>query len=177
MLKLMNKLYHKDQVTIDIINAIKIKMEQAEDSINDLYKQIFLNYATWYLGLKENEMGITKRSESYLQRRNAIRTRLLGVGTATKELIEGTVNAIEGIKISVTLKDMSVVVNFLKVESNEARDLAKSTLAEIIPYHLDLMLVFEHIKWKEPKQITWAKMKTFTWGEITDSVEGSLLVN
>ena len=100
---------------------------------------------------------------------------MLGVGTATKELIEGTVNAIEGIKISVTLKDMAVVVNFLKVESNEARDLAKSTLAEIIPYHLDLMFIFEHIKWKEPKQITWAKMKTFTWGEITDSVEGSLL--
>ena len=56
MLKLMNKLYHKDQVTIDVVNALKVKMEQAEGNINDLYKQIFLNYATWYLGFKENEM-------------------------------------------------------------------------------------------------------------------------
>lgn len=60
MLNLINKIYRKDKVTLDLINAVKIKLTSAEDKINDLYKQIFLDYATWYLEIKESEMGLNK---------------------------------------------------------------------------------------------------------------------
>lgn len=56
MLNLINKIYRKDKVTLDLINAVKIKLTSAEDKINDLYKQIFLDYATWYLEIKESEI-------------------------------------------------------------------------------------------------------------------------
>ena len=47
MLKLIHKIYRTDKVTIDIINALTAKLTSSENKINDLYKQIFLNYATW----------------------------------------------------------------------------------------------------------------------------------
>lgn len=53
MLNLIHKLYRKDKVTLDIINALKIKLTSTENKINDLYKQMFLDYSTWYLDLKE----------------------------------------------------------------------------------------------------------------------------
>ena len=61
MLKLLNKIYRKDNVTKDIVNAVVKKLDEIEIKINDLYKQIFLNYATWYLEEKEREMGLNKK--------------------------------------------------------------------------------------------------------------------
>ncbi|MDO4301919.1 MAG: hypothetical protein Q4D26_11070 [Clostridia bacterium] len=63
MLKLINKIYRKDNVTLDIINALTVKLISAENKINDLYKQIFLDYADWYLEFKEKEMAINKKPD------------------------------------------------------------------------------------------------------------------
>lgn len=41
MLKLLNKIYRKDNVTKDIVNAVVKKLDEIEIKINDLYKQIF----------------------------------------------------------------------------------------------------------------------------------------
>lgn len=83
ILKLIHKIYRKDKVTLDIINALKIKLTSAESKINDLYKQMFLDYSTWYLDLKEKEMSINKKPDDIEKRRAYIRTRLLGTGTAS----------------------------------------------------------------------------------------------
>ncbi len=77
MLKMINKLYRKDKVTLDIINAMKTKLKGCEVKIDDLYKQIFLDYSTLYLDLKEKEMSIGKKLDDIEKRRSYIRTRLL----------------------------------------------------------------------------------------------------
>lgn len=41
MLKLIHKIYRKDKVTLDIINALTAKLTAAENKINDLYMQVF----------------------------------------------------------------------------------------------------------------------------------------
>ena len=41
------------------------KLDEIEIKINDLYKQIFLNYATWYLEEKEREMGLNKKLDEF----------------------------------------------------------------------------------------------------------------
>ena len=174
MLKLIHKIYRTDKVTIDIINALTAKLTSSENKINDLYKQIFLSYATWYLDLKENEMAITKRSDNITERRNIIKTRLLGVGTATKAMLEGTVNSIDGVTISIGFEDMTVIVTFIHAETNKLITFALDTLKEIIPYHLDLFFTYEHVKWQELKNVTWGDVKKYTWKEIADSVEGTV---
>ena len=174
MLKLIHKIYRKDKVTIDLINSLTAKLTSAENKINDLYKQIFLSYATWYLELKEKEMSVTKKAADITERRNYVKTRLLGVGTATKEMLESTVNSVSGVTVVISFKDMTVHMDFIFAENNKLITFSKNTLAEIIPYHLDFDISYKHIKWEEPKKVTWGMLKNYTWGEIKNSVEGTI---
>lgn len=174
MLRLINKIYRKDNLTADIIKSLSSKLTTAEGKVNDLYKQIFLDYATWYVDLKEKEMAIAKRSTSISERRNYIKTRLLGVGTATRAMLESTVNAIEGVTISIGFENMTVTVAFIYTENNKLITFSKELLAELIPYHLDLFITYEHIKWGELNKVIWGDVKNYTWGQIIESVEGTV---
>ncbi|MCD8215196.1 MAG: YmfQ family protein [Clostridiales bacterium] len=175
MLDLMNKLYRFDAVTIDIINALELKLSDAENKINDLYKQIFLDYADWYLEIKEDEMAISKRTDDIDKRRARVKTRLLGVGTATKELLESTANSISGVTVEILFEDMTVIINFLAVENNKYLGVVKKAIAEMIPYHLDLDIRYDHVNWGELKDVTWNAVKDYTWESVSLSVAGTIL--
>lgn len=174
MLKLIHKIYRKDKVTLDLINALTAKLTSSENKINDLYKQIFLDYADWYLEIKEKEMSLNKKSFDMSERRNYVRTRLLGVGTATKEMLENTINAISGVTVVIDFKDMTVLMDFTFAENNKLITFSKNALSEIIPFHLDFDVTYKHIKWEEPKRVAWGIMKKYTWNEVVKSVEGTI---
>jgi hypothetical protein len=175
MLNLIHKIYRKDKVTIDLINAITTKLTETENKINDLYKQIFLNYSTWYLDLKEDEMSISKKLDDIDKRRAYIRTRLLGTGTATKELLESTANTVPGVEVEITFENMTVILNFLKVENNKYLGIVKRTVETMIPYHLDISLKYERINWGELKDTTWGAVNPYTWESVFQSVAGTIL--
>ena len=175
MLNLINKIYRKDKVTLDLINAVKIKLTSVENKNNDLYKQVFLDYSTWYLELKEKEMGITKKPDDIDKRRAYVKTRLLGTGTATKEMLESVINSIDGVEAEILLEDMTIIINFLKVENNKFLGIAKRSIENIIPYHLDLDIRYDHINYGELKQVTWGKLQNYTWGSVSSSVSGTIL--
>lgn len=174
MLKLIHKLYRKDKVTIDLVNTLTAKFVSSENKIGDLYKQIFLDYADWYLEIKEKEMSAVKKSESITERKNYVKTRLLGVGTATKEMLESTINSVSGVKVDISFKNMMILMDFIEAENNKLITFSKNTLAGIIPYHLDFDITYKHIKWEEPKKVTWGKMKNYTWNDVVKSVEGTI---
>lgn len=175
MLNLIHKMYRKDNVTIDIINALKVKLTAVENKINDLYKQIFLDYSTWYLELKESEMAINKKPDDIDKRRAYVKTRLLGTGTATKELLEGTANTVPGVEVEILFENMTVIINFLKVENNKYLGVVKRSVENMIPYHLDLGLRYNHVNWGEVKAVTWNDVKNYTWGSVSQSVSGTVL--
>jgi hypothetical protein len=175
MLNLIHKIYRKDKVTIDLINALTAKLTETENKINDLYKQMFLDYSTWYLDLKEDEMSISKKLDDIDKRRAYIRTRLLGTGTATKELLESTANTVPGVEVEIDFDDMTVIINFIKVENNKYLGIVKRTVETMIPYHLDINLKYEHINWGELKDTTWGAVKPYTWESVFQSVAGTIL--
>lgn len=175
MLKLINKIYRKDKVTLDLINAVKIKLISVENKINDLYKQIFLDYATWYLEIKESEMGLNKKLDDIDKRRAYVRTRLLVTGTATKALLESTANTVPGVKVEIEFENMTVILSFLKVENNKYLGIVKRSVENMLPYHLDLMLKYDHVNWGEIKGVTWHNVQPYTWGSVSQSVSGTIL--
>lgn len=175
MLKLINKFYVKDKVTNDLINALSIKLSATENKINDLYKQIFLDYATWYLEIKENEMAIYKKPNDLDKRRAYIKTRLLGTGTATKEMLESVANSVDGVKVEILFKDMDIIINFLEIENNKYLGIVKKSIENIIPYHLGLGIEYKHINWGELKNVTWSAVKPYTWESVSQSVAGTIL--
>ncbi len=174
MLKLIHKIYKNDRVTLDLIKTLRLKFISSENKINDLYKQIFLDYADWYLEIKEKEMSVTRKMNDITERRNYVKTRLLGVGTATKEMIESTINSVSGVAVNIGLTDMTVIMRFIFAENNRLITFSKNALAEIIPYHLDMEIFYNHIKWEEPKRVTWDRMRKYTWNDIVKSVEGTI---
>lgn len=125
--------------------------------------------------LKEKEMFINKRLNDLDKRRAYVKTRLLGVGTATKELLENTANTVNGVKVEVDFKDMTVILKFIKVENNKYLGLVKRSLETMIPYHLDMGLEYEHINWGELKDVTWGAVKPYTWESVSQSVAGTIL--
>jgi hypothetical protein len=175
MLNLIHKIYRKDKVTIDLINALTTKLTEIENKINDLYKQMFLDYSTWYLDLKEDEMSISKKLDDIDKRRAYIRTRLLGTGTATKELLESTANTVPGVEVEIDFDDMAVIINFIKVENNKYLGIVKRTIETMIPYHLDINLKYERINWGELKDTTWGAVNPYTWESVFQSVSGTIL--
>lgn len=175
MLKLIHKIYRKDKVTLDIIGALKIKLTSTENKINDLYEQIFLSYATWYLEMKESEMGLNKKLDDMDKRRAYVRTRLLGTGTATKELLESTANTVPGVKVEIGFEDMCVILSFLEVENNKYLGIVKRSIENMIPYHLDLILKYEHVNWGEIKGVNWNDTLPYTWESVSQSVAGTIL--
>lgn len=175
MLKFINNLYKKDRVTLDLVEAINKKLALVEKSINDLYKQIFLNSATWYLAQKEKEMDIAKPPDDIDKRRAYVRARLLGTGTATKEMLEGVANSVPGVKAEIIFKDMNITINFLHVENNKYMGVCKKAVGEMMPYHLGLNVQYSHINWSELKDCTWGAVKNYTWGSVSESVAGTII--
>jgi len=179
MLSLIHKIYKKDAVTLDIISAASSALTRAEEKIGDLYRQFFLDYATWYLEIKEDEMSLEKRLDDIDKRRAYVRARLLGVGTATKAMLEGVANTVPGVDVSIGLETNAqgscAVLTFNKCENNKYLGLVKRAVEEMIPYHLNMRLVYEKVNWGEIKGVLWEDVKEYTWGGISESVSGTVL--
>ncbi|MBR1736285.1 MAG: hypothetical protein IJ736_04620 [Firmicutes bacterium] len=48
-------------------------------------------------------------------------------------------------------------------------------MERMIPYHLDMMLEYDHINWGEIKDVTWVAVKNYTWESVSQSVAGTIL--
>lgn len=177
VLNLINKIYKKDIVTNDLIVSLIKKLNLTEYKINDLYKQIFLDSASWYVNIKEEEMGINKRLDDIDKRRAYIKIRLLGTGKATKEMLEETANTVPGVECEIQFEDMTVIINFLKVENNKYLGVVKRSIENMMPYHLGLEIKYDHVNWGEVKAVTWGNLKAYTWGSVSESVAGTIIKN
>ncbi|MDO4302000.1 MAG: hypothetical protein Q4D26_11510 [Clostridia bacterium] len=120
-------------------------------------------------------MAINKKPDDIDKRRAYVKTRLLGTGTATKELLESTANSVPGVNVEIGFDNMSVILSFLKVENNKYLGIVKRSVENMIPYHLDLMLKYEHVNWGEIKKVTWERVQPYTWGSVSQSVSGTIL--
>jgi hypothetical protein len=118
---------------------------------------------------------LSKKFDDIDKRRAYIRTRLLGTGTATKELLESTANTVQGVEVDIDFEDMTVVINFIKVENNKYLGIVKRTIETMILYHLDISLKYERINRGELKDTTWDAVNHYTWESVFQSVVGIIL--
>lgn len=76
----MHEMYLNDQVTIDITDSIEGIIEALSGDIDEIYRERLLNFAEYYLGVMEKELGIGDLSGSLEDRRNRVRAALLSRG-------------------------------------------------------------------------------------------------
>jgi hypothetical protein len=140
-----------------LLESEAIEMELLHDRISDTLDQFYIETASWGIASWEVEVGITVNPLKPLEeRRSAVKAKLRGAGTTTKELIENVAEAYSNGDVEVVENNAtySVVIKFvgtLGVPSN-IPDLEKA-LREIIPAHLTYTLEYTYVTYSEVASI------------------------
>lgn len=140
--------------------------------LEDLSKQCFIDTATWGLSLWEEEYGIeTDLNKNYEERREIIKAKKRGQGTATKKLIKETAEAFSGGEVEVIEhpESYSFTVQFIGIKGIP-KNLAgfKDMLETIKPAHLAYDFKYTYTVWNflKDKYLAWDNAKLKTWNDL-----------
>lgn len=138
--------------------------------IRDVFKQSFIDTATWGLTLWEEEYGIeTDLSKSYEERREILKAKKRGQGTVTKKMIKETAEAFSGGEVDIIEHPESYffVVQFIGIRGIP-RNLGafKDMLDTIKPAHLAYDFKYTYTVWEflKEKSLIWDNTKT--WDDL-----------
>lgn len=145
--------YNVSDVVINVQEAFNLEGFELKVATQDLFKQFFIDTATWGLSNWEKYLGIPVNTlKSDADRRTVIKGRLRGSGTTTKNMIKniaesfsnGTVDVIEdNINYKFTIKFTGVV----GIPSN--MEDFKNTIENVKPAHLQVEYKFKYITVKD----------------------------
>ena len=147
------------------------ELDDLHDSAYAVLDQFFVDTATWGLDRWESEMSIVPRPGASLQeRREAIRARLRGLGTATIKLIKSVGEAYIGGAIDVIedYEDYRLTIQFVDLRGVPL-NLAdvQAVLRSLVPAHLTIDFVFRYSTWDrvDETDLTWDEVDALglTW--------------
>lgn len=138
----------------------------------DIVKQFFIETATWGLVYWEKQYGIaTDLNKTYEDRREVIKAKIRGSGTATKAMIKNTAEAFSGGEVNIIEhpENYSFTVQFvgaLGIPKN--LEAFKEILETIKPAHLGYDFKYTYTVWDflKNKPTLWDNVKTSTWDSL-----------
>lgn len=147
------------------------EMAKIKSSVKDLLDQCFISSSTYGLDFYERMYGITiDRSKSFEERREIIKAKLRGSGTATKELIKNVSTAFSGgeVEIEEHPEEYSFIVKFVGTKGiPKNMEGLISALEEIKPAHLSYSFKYTFTIWGQiNKTLPWIEAKKMTWAEL-----------
>lgn len=147
--------YLRSPEVCEMLDAVQPELDHIQDSIDDFLAQLNLDTATWALPLYEAAYGVTPDAHAGLDsRRAAIKARLRGVGTMTRQALQTLVDAwADG---HVLVQDPGRRVHLVFVEPGGVpQDLTAmlTELREMTPAHLPITAarVYDHPSGACPK--------------------------
>lgn len=172
LIDLVHTMYKRDLVTIDIFNAVEEAFKNLEANITDIEKQGLLNFATWYLDIIENELGIVEKALTLDERREEVRLRLL---TRGKVCVSNALKICKNyanyaaVVYNADKYTMDVTLSADITNGNYAK--LKEQLRAYVPAHIRLDYGFYARKHSELKKFTHGGLKKFTHKELREKVE------
>jgi hypothetical protein len=130
-----------------------------------------LEYKTWDLIEKSYTLSLDER-------RSAVKSRLRGTGTVTKDLLKsvcasytgGTVDIIE---MPAEFRVQIVFIDVAGVPSNV--DALEAVVRDIMPAHLEIEYVYRYLRWTELDDYVWSwdtlDAKDYTWDEFSTAIQ------
>lgn len=140
--------------------------------LDDIFKQFFIDTATWGLVYWENEYGLeTNLTMSYEERREVIKAKKRGQGTTTKEMIKNVAEAFSGGEVNIIEDNAnySFIVQFIGIKGiPKNMQIFKNMLEDIKPAHLAYSFKYTYTVWNvlKEKNLTWSNSKVKTWDEL-----------
>ena len=142
----VSPIYNNDAYNLYIFEAMGAVLDDFTDFIESLYKEMFPQYSTWSLELKEELHGIKSISKSDVIRIQNLIEEMNRYQTVTPKQLENTINVHVKNK-SATVQDLGGYYFMVRIPSDIDRDLQKIT--EVIertkPAHLDYKLLTDII--------------------------------
>lgn len=170
LMKYLPPYYHKIYEMKEIQKTSANELGFLKYFADDIFKQVFLDTATWGLELWEKDLGIiTDFSKSDQFRREIIKARLRGRGTVTKKLIKKIAESFTNAEVEVIEQPatFSFVIKFIGVKGippNMAGLIEE--IENIKPAHLLYSFEYTYTWWDKLKELTWNEASEKTWDEL-----------
>jgi len=147
-------LYYSDVKPVrNIVDREAEEVAALNAAIDDVLAQFFIGAATWGLARWEDIFAIpTDPLKPAEQRRSVIKSKLRGVGTVTRALIEQVAEAYDNGDVEVTEEyaDYNVTITFVSTLGIPPNlDDIKAAIREILPAHLAVDFVFRFYTYAE----------------------------
>jgi len=162
--------YNVSNVVINIQNAIEIEEKALKEVTQDLFKQLFIDTATWGLSYWERYLNISSEStKPYEYRRTVIKSKLRGTGTTTVAMIKNVAEsfsngAVDIVEDNGNYKFTIKFIGVLGIPPN-LEDF-KAAIEEIKPAHLNVVYEFTYNTWGVVSKLKWSEAKLRTWDEL-----------
>ncbi|MBB6214951.1 uncharacterized protein YmfQ (DUF2313 family) [Anaerosolibacter carboniphilus] len=151
LIKHLHKIVRQDPVVNEIMKSAGEDFDSIDSTLEDLYKQYFIDTATWGLDIWEKQLGIKiDYSRSLANRRSLIKAKLRGEGKIDAEKIKSVVDAWTNGNVDVELSSGKIKVTFNDVLGiPDEIEVVKATLEDIKPAHLALLFYFIYLTWDQ----------------------------
>lgn len=170
LMRYMPKYYDASETMQTILDADAEELGRYYYHIEDLFKQLFVNTATWGLAIWESELGlVTDISKDYGERRELIIARLRGAGTITKVLLQNIAAAFSGGDVEVIEypAEYRFVIKFIGTKGVPKNMNAFIAVVETVkPAHLAYSFAYNFTWWDKVKDLTWAQVGADTWNGL-----------
>lgn len=159
--------YNVSDVVINIQNAIGIEEEALKEGTQDLFKQLFIDTATWGLTNWEKYLNISSElNKPYEFRRTVIKSKLRGTGTTTVAMIKNVAEsfsngAVDVIEDNGNYRFTIKFTGVLGIPPN-LEDF-KAAIEETKPAHLSVVYEFTYNTWGMVSGLKWSEAKLRTW--------------
>lgn len=171
LMDLLPVYYRGNQTMEELQGILSADINSQAARLSETIDQCFVNTATSLLSRYEKIFGIqVDVSKSNEFRRERIRAKIRGAGTATKQMIKDTAAAYSGGEVDVIeYPEMSSFtikfVGTLGIPANMA-DLIM-TIEEIKPAHLSYTFEYTYRRWGEVSDKLWGDVVNKTWYQLS----------
>lgn len=167
MIEKMHEMYKYDKVTIDILKAVQVWVDEITGNLNDIEQQRLLDYTSWYLIQFENELGI--KSDNNLDKRHInVRNKLL---TRGKVWVDGVADMCSSCFDSFTITYKADEYCLYIISDEGPNDELKDDIRAYVPAHIYIVHVDFLRVWQEAEIFTWGNVEKIFWSDLREKME------
>ena len=170
LLSLLPARYAKSAQVVVLQEAINKWTEALDAAREDLFLQMHVATATWGLAVWEKELGLeTNISHSLERRRERIESKLRGLGTTTKAMMQNVAESFSNGQVEIIEynSEYRFEVKFTgTVGMPPNMDDLTAAIEEIKPAHLAYKYIYIYRTWSDVGHMTWQEAGAFTWGQL-----------
>lgn len=175
LLDLLPEQYRKSDEVVVLQNAFNKWTDALTAAREDLFLQMNVKTATWGLSTWEKALGLeTDVSRPYDFRRTRIESKLRGLGTTTKAMMQNVAESFSNGEVTIIEhnEEYTFDVKFtgtIGIPPN--MDDLEEAIEEIKPAHLAYKFIYIYRTWGMVSHMTWGEAAPYTWEQLK---EGSL---